>query len=321
MLRVERDGNQTLVHVNSSSLSLIQTCARKARYVLHDRWLSKAGSPPLIYGLAIHKALEVFYAHSMRSRTMPRDFDEVAPLMAHGHSAPEPHFLYDAIAAFVAAGEPLRMLPDTDKRSLTAGIWVLTHYFKTYLNDVYVIHSDTAGPMVERSFSTPFYEDDRLRINIFGTVDFILRNEVSGEILTGDHKTTSQLGNDFLNRIKPNHQYTGYLVGASKVFGISGTNFLVNGIQVKARPMTARGGPPTFTRQITTRNETDFIEFRDVILEATRNYLRWEATNTWPLGTVDACANYGGCGYLDVCQAPTALRQNIMEAKFTRSTT
>lgn len=318
MMTVRRDGTQTYVKINSSSLSLLQTCARKSFYSLKEGWKSKAGSPPLIYGSAIHKAMEVFYSHTAKERELPQDFDEVAPLLAHGHAAPEKNFLYEALFAFVRAAEPLKMLPDTDSRSLSSGIWVLSHYFKTYLHDRYVIHSDAAGPIVERSFCIPYYEDKFLRIDLFGQIDFALKDEITGEVLVGDHKTASQMGSNFLNRIKPNHQYTGYLIGAHQTLGVSSEHFLVNGIQVKARPLTARGGPPTFTRQITRRTPQDFVEFKDALLEAVRNYLRWESSGIWPIGVVDACANYGGCQFLDVCGQPNELRKNILEAKFNK---
>lgn len=320
MMTVQRDGNQTYVLINSSSLSILQTCARKAFYALSERWKSRQTSPALIYGSAIHKALELFYTHPSRERTLPADLDDVAPLLAHGHSAPTKHFIYDAIAAFVVAADPLKMLPETDKRSVASGVWVLTHYFKTYLNDAYVIHTDAVGPVVERSFTCNLYDDAQLKIDLFGQIDFILRNEVTGEVLPGDHKTSSQLGYDFLNRIKPNHQYTGYLYGAQQTLGITGEHFLVNGIQVKARPVTTKAGPPTFTRQITRRSHRDIDEFRESVVEAVGNFLRWDARKSWPLGVVDACANYGGCQFLDVCGQPEALRSNILEAKFFRET-
>lgn len=316
MLSVRKDGAQTIVKINSSSLSLIQTCPRKSFYSLHERWKSRTGSPPLVYGSAIHKAMEVFYSHTSKEREIPVNFEESAEAMAHGDSAPERHFLYDAISGFIAAAEPLRNLPDTDKRSIPSGVWVLSHYFKTYINDTYVIHSDDNGPIVERSFSIPYYEDKNLKIELFGQIDFALRNELTGEVLPGDHKTSSQLGSEFFNRIKPNHQYTGYLIGAKETLGLDGEHFLVNGIQVKAIPKTALGGPPSFTRQITRRNEQDFAEFKDALIAAVRNYLRWSETGVWPIGVVDACANYGGCQYLDICSQPNELKQNILESKF-----
>lgn len=317
MISVRREGGRTFVRINSSSLSLIQTCSRKSFYSLHEGWRSRTGNPPLIFGSAIHKAMEVFYAYD-GERTFPDNFEDHAQLIGRGYAAPAPHFLYDAVAAFVKEAEPLRMLPDDDKRSIPSGIWVLQHYFNTYLNDTYTIHRDAAGPVIERDFSTVVLDEIDLQITLFGRIDFVLRNTLTGEILPGDHKTTSVMGSDFMSRVKPNHQYTGYLLGAH-VLGLGdGENFLVNGIEVKARPKTARAGPPKFIRQVTRRTPEDFTEFREVLREASRNYVRWLTEERWPLGPVDACAMWGGCSFHDVCSAPNELRSNILNAKFTK---
>ncbi len=316
MLHIESVEDQTIVHINTSSLSLILTCMRKSFYSLHEKWRPKSLSPPLVFGSAIHKALEVFYSYSGSERQLPRNFEEYCELLAEGNPTPESHFLYDAICAFVKEAAPLRMLPASDSRSIASGVWTLTHYFKTYLHDNYVIHRDAQGPITERFFSIPFHKEPGLTVQLFGTIDFALRNEVTGEILIGDHKTSSRMGSEFFNRIKPNHQYTAYVLGAQQALGIPSEHFLVNGIQVKAKPVTARGGPPTFTRQITRRTEQDIAEFRATLLGAVRNYLAALEDDVWPLGHVDSCANYGGCPYLDVCSAPNELRANILESKF-----
>lgn len=319
MITVVKDGNQTFVRINSSSLNIIQVCSRKAKYQLHDKLRPKNGSPPLVYGSAIHKALDVFYSYDSKERDLPDNFDEVASTLSELNAkAPSDHFLYRAIETFVKAAEPLRVLPDTDKRSVSSGVWVLTHYFKTYLHDHYTIHRDEKGPLVERTFSIPYYENSKLKIELFGTIDFVLKNQATGEILVGDHKTSSYLGQDFFNRIKPNHQYTAYLIGAHKSFGTSSEHFLVNGIQSKARPIR-NAGPPTFARQITRRTPDDFLEFKEVLIESVMNYLRWAETDVWPLGPVDACANYGSCTYLDVCSQPRELRETIIENKFIKA--
>lgn len=319
MLRVERDGAQTLVRINYSSLSVLQTCNRKALYDLRERWQPKAVRAPLVYGNAMHKALEAFYLLPREMRGMPGDFDDVSQLLAHGHLPDSAAPIYGPVRAFVQAAQPLQSLPDTDARSVASGVWVLGHYFRTYENDVYVIHVDHDGPVVERQFRMQLCEDKAVRIELFGQIDFVLRNEATGELLPGDHKTSSQMGKDFFNRIKPNHQYTGYLMGAQFALGLSGENFMVNGIQSKAKPITARGGPPTFTRQITRRTQEDFAEFRDVVKNAVAQYLRNEESGVWPLGSADACGMWSGCQYLDVCSAPNELRQNILSAKFEKS--
>lgn len=322
MLTVDRSEAMTRIRINSSSLSLIQACPRKAYYALNQKWQARTTSPALTFGSGIHAALEVFYSHSSRERTIPHNFAQQALLVAHGHEAPEAHFLYDAITAFAKVAEPLRMLPETDKRSIATGVWILGHYFKTYLHDTYVTYCDDQGPVTERTFNMPLLEgragDEDFSVELFGTIDLVLRNEVTDEVLPADHKTSSTLGNDFFNRIKPNHQYTGYLMGARHALGLETENFLVNGIQVKSQPLTSRGSPPAFTRQITRRTQEDFIEFCHVVEFAVQTYLRCDQADQWPLGPVDACAMWGNCSFLDICSAPNSLRQNILESKFTK---
>src|SRR5690606_10988709 len=241
---------------------IIQDCLRKSYYALHLGLTSSQGdSPALIFGTAIHKALETFYLCAPSGdRVLPKDFRQRAASLAAGadsaefHLLTEDHYLFRAIGEFVTAAEPLRVLPDTDKRSISGGIWTLTHYFETYLNDPYEILHDDDGPVTERLFRAPLYDSPDHNITLFGTIDCILRHRVTGQIIPCDHKTTSTLGSEFFSRLKPNHQYTAYLYGVQTVLGMPEVNgFLVNGIQVKPRPLTSRGGPPNFTRQETDR--------------------------------------------------------------------
>ena len=322
-LRPELNGYD--VYINASSLAIILTCPRKARYALHEQWAAKAPGPPLVFGTAIHKGLEVFYAKPYKERgTLPATFEEEAHVIAQTYDgkAHDWYWLYDAITAFRTAVQPIAHLPASDKRSVAAGVWTLCHYFRTYWNDPYTTYVDSEGPFIERRFETLlttfWLGTKQVNVHLHGQIDFVLENQATGEMLPGDHKTSSTMGTDFLNRIKPNHQYTGYLIGAQALLGRELQNFMVNGVQVKSIPVTSRGKLPTLIRQITRRTDEDIAEFRDAVEWAVRSYIGWMETDVWPLGNVDACANYGGCAFLDVCGAPNELRQNILEAKYER---
>ncbi len=318
MLTVRQTGAFREVRINSSSLSIILSCPRKAYYTLHRNLRSRSEAAALVFGSAIHKALEVFYSHPRTARTIPPRFKEISDLLAFNPDAAEEqtHFLYDAIKAFVAAAAPLAALPDGDKRSIPNGIWILQEYFKSYINDPYVIYRDENGPVTERTAEAVLHEEPGLRIILFGTIDAVLQHELNKNVLPTDHKTTSRLGSDFFNRLKPNHQYTGYLFLAQKVLGLETDEFMVNGIEVKEKPKTARGKGVSFSRQPTKRNETDMQEFKDAVIWATKSYLQWADTNNWPIGNVDACTMWGGCNYLEVCSAPDKLRENLLDAKY-----
>ena len=310
------------VRINSSSLSLIQECMRKARYTLVEGWRAESESPATLFGSAIHRALEIFYSGDPAKRYIPKLEDLELIALGANYKAPDADdFILGSMRGFVEKAEPLRTLPEGDKRSLMSGAWILWNYFKTFKDDPYVAYVDKRGPFLERTFSLVIYEDLDIIIEVFGTIDFAFRHTKTGEILIGDHKSTSALAfgdSSYYDRERPNHQYTCYALGAREVFGIEAKNFLVSIIEVKAKPKTARGGPPSFPRQITSRTEEDFEEFREAMVFYVRLYLESLKSNIWPIGPVDACNKYGACQFKQVCAAPHTLRENILTSKFVR---
>jgi hypothetical protein len=322
MLSVEQIKGQTKVCINSSSLSVKQECPRKAELLLKDRWRSDTTSPALVFGSGIHKALEVYYSAPLEERIMV--ILETLELAVLGRPTPgqEDNLLVRAVRAFAKICAPLEQLPDTDKRSLRNGAWILWHYFKTYLNDPYIAYVDEQGPFVERTFTFRLFEDETLAIDYFGTIDIAFQHTGDGTIHLADHKTASSFGfsgASYFDRGRPNAQYSGYMLGAREAFGLDTKDFIINILEVKARPKTARGSAPSFPRQITSRDETDYAEFRDVVIYNVRDYLELLTLNkNWPMGSVSMCDLYGGCTYRAVCAAPAALRENILNAKFVR---
>lgn len=318
MLSLRLVDGKYYIRINSSSLGVIQECSRKSRYLLHEKWASDNESPATLFGSAIHAALEVFYRGGPDFRQLPSLED--MELMSYGHEVEgeKTSLLLQATRAFLTKAAPLKDLPETDKRSLQGGMWILYNYFKVFAHDPYVTYVDAEGPFVERKVEYELYDDEYINIVYFGTIDLGLRHSVTSEIHICDHKTSSVVGSDFYNRLKPNHQYTGYLLGARKVFGIDTNSFLVNCLQVKEKPKTSRGTPPNFPRQITTRSEEDYQEFTDAVCAASWEYIRAKQSGTWPIGHVNACAMYGGCQYLQVCGSPNNLRETVLKSKFTR---
>lgn len=315
MLSIRRAGDQDIVKINSSSLQLLQECPRKSYYLLNQGLRKRVQSPATTFGSAIHKALEVFYSAPRDERIYTEKLGEEMENMGHMEPTHD-YMILRAAKAFVKEAEPLRNLDATDKRSIATGLWILRHYFKTYIDDPFVVYRDENGPFVERKFSFNLWESPTLKIEYFGQIDVILKNDKTDMLLVGDHKTSSIVGNDFFNRLKPNHQYTGYLMAAKRVFKLQTDSFMVNCLQVKPKPVTARGTPPNFPRQITRRDEQDYKEFTETVLYYVQKYLEWKDDNTWPLSHANACASYGGCQFLEVCAAPTVIRQNIIDAQF-----
>lgn len=315
MISVSTEGGRTKVQINSSSLGVIQECLRKSQYLLHEKWRPTEEAPATLFGSAIHKALEVFYRGSMEERVLP-DLGDLE-FMAYGNSLPdESPLLVRATRAFIEKAQPLSPLPDTDKRSIPNGVWILHNYYKAFLNDPYVAYVDEMGPFVEKEFSFILHESDNLTIEYFGTIDLVVQHVQTKELMVLDHKTASMVGNDFFNRLKPCHQYCGYILGAKRAFGLNTDSLIINCLEVKARPKTSRGSPPSFPRQITTRDADDYQEFTEAVVTSVISYLSSLGSSVWPIGHVNACAMYGGCTYLAVCSAPKSLRSNVLGSKF-----
>lgn len=305
------------VRVNSSSLDVIQNCMRKSQLLLHEKWEPEHEGPATIFGSSIHAAMEVFYRGSVEERAVP-DLEDLER-MTYGHNPCGDSLCERAFAAFLKKAEPLASLPDGDKRHPLNGAWILWNYFKKFKDDPYVAHVDESGPFIEKKFSLVVYEDRFIVIEVFGTIDFVFRHVDTGQLIPGDHKTTSSFGfgdSNYFDREKPNHQYTLYAMGAERVFGISSPDFMVNVIEVKARPKTARGSPPSFPRQVTSRSSEDFEECIEVVVDSVERYLAAIDSGVWPLGPVGACSSYGSCSYRQVCSAPKNLRNNILTSKF-----
>ena len=306
------DGRQ-LVAINFSSLSVINDCMRKAQYSLIDGYRSNIEADALTFGKGIHKALEHWYCLNPSVRQLTDHENELAdtliasPLTAA--TQPEETAL-DSINEFVKTCQPLQWLGDSDKRSLNNGIKILKSYFKHYANDNLETLRDASGkPYVEQNVEFEMHSDSEKVIRFHGAIDIILKDTISGQVFISDHKTTASLGTAFYNRIKPNHQYTGYIMAARECLGIETDSFLVNGIQVAKTKSE-------FARQATTRNEEDFAELKASMVEAVERVLQAKKTGVFTMNTPGSCNNYGSCQYLEVCGAPAKLRDTILRAKY-----
>lgn len=314
---VNADG-RTHVRINFSSLSLMQECWRKVEYSLLRGLRSNLEAPATLFGSAIHSGLEVYYSSPRTQRHLPKKYLEILQMIGAGAWEDEwqSEVIFASARAFVLKAAPIAGLPPENKRSIATGVWILRHYFEQYLTDPFVILSDANGPLVEKKVSMRLHEDEKVILDIFGQIDFVLKNEITGVILPGDHKTTSQLGPQFYQRLNPNFQYTFYLWMAREVLGLETDSFLVNALQVKEMPKTSRGSGPQFARQVTTRTQDDFDELKLAIIDSVFMFLRNQERGSWPMSSPGPCSNYGGCQFHDICAAPTQLRENIIRAKY-----
>lgn len=307
--------NRTRVEINFSSLSVINDCLRKAQYSLILGYKSNVEAEATLFGKGIHKALEHWYQLPKTLRSLTDEENDLAdtligqPLTEEFLKTARYETALESINEFVKVCQPLRWMADGDKRSIANGIKILKAYFKHYIDDGLEVVRDQHGPIIERECEFVIHEDEEKVVVFHGTIDVVLRSAISGQIFVSDHKTTASLGSQFYNRIKPNHQYTGYILAARECLGIETDAFMVNGIQVAKTKSE-------FARQPTQRNEEDFVEFKEAVIEAVERILHAQMVDKFPMSSPQACSNYGACQYLDVCSAPKVLRETILNSKY-----
>lgn len=311
MLELTKNGEHWHAKINYSSLDIIQTCMRKAQYMLHEKLKADSESPALTFGSAVHKALECYYQLPVDNRAFKPAWSAECERLAFGHECDvEPDTALAAIKCFTDAARPLASLGESDKRSIGNGIRILRAYFAQYANDRLVVHRDAAGaPLIERSFEFRMCESELLTIDYHGTVDIVLQNVDTQQIMVADHKTTSSLGREFINRARPNHQFTGYILGARRALGIDTRLFMINGIQVAKTKCE-------FMRVVTERDEHDYQELEHSVISAVGDYIASTKHDIWPMSAPNPCSMWGGCQFIDVCSMPQAFRQNVLEARW-----
>lgn len=312
MLEIVAKEEELHLFINYSSLDIIQTCPRKAHFLL-DRKLKRIDeAPALTVGTAVHKALEVWYSSSKEHKKRSNyQSDENIQLMLQG-SEPKlsgPCARTAALSVFLEEIKDLRSNPDLGARDPSNVISILDNYFDHYLDEEFELYSDDQGPFVERTFELEIPGFDDVRIFFHGTIDMILRERNTNNLYVCDHKTTSSLGKDFFNRIKPNFQYTGYFWGAKEAFGLNPKAFIVNGIQIAK---TKR----EFKRQVTFISDEEIKELHLALRDAAMRFIDYKQTGEWPMSAPNSCSMWGGCEFRQVCEMDSNLRENVISMEY-----
>jgi hypothetical protein len=266
--------------------------------------MTKQGkSSATTFGSAIHKAIETWYGFPYQQRTVVcNDFITSSP---HVDGCP----VCSAIKAFSTYCPTINTEDFGSKRSLLNGVEILKGFFTTYRNDEWDVMSKDGKPMVELDFSFNLFDSPKLSIDYFGTIDCIMQNRETGLITVCDHKTTSSLGVDFYNRIKPNHQYTGYVMGARNSLHLDTNTMMINGLQVAKTKKD-------YARQITSRDAEDFDLLTSTVKWVVAEWLTSIYASFYPMSTPTACSNYSGCGYRYICEASPKNQDTLIETYF-----
>ena len=255
---------------DNSTISCFQTCRRKYhfQYVMHLR--PKVKGTPLIFGSAIHDALDHYYKGEDRAISAV----EAVELFKKDYSTPE--------------GDSLRTVEN--------GVKMLVWYFTKYKHEPFTVHGKP-----EEGFVFPIGD-----ILYGGRLDLPVRWD--GQLWIMEHKTTTRLGAGYFDQFELDKQITGYIVALEEYSGEKCAGAIINVLEPwkEVKRVTAKTKQPEdhFLRKPLTRSQELKDRFKYNVQAIVRD-IKWCQDNDefQEAEKKEACYYYNrNCPFLQLCQ-------------------
>ena len=305
------------------------TCPRALRYKQLDRRIPIAESAALNFGSAIHLALEYRYRHY--------------------ESSPVDVFYQDGLTPILSQHFDEHPTPMDDWRTINWCMELVNKYNDRYGQEEFSLlryKEPKACPqcqgngwrwkegtaslpcywchglgktevMVELPFALSLFETTHAgkKIHIMYTGKIDLPNVKEGGIWVDDHKSASQLGPSFFERMKMSSQQKGYAWAFEQLTGEKVVGFEINAIRSKEPPQYVINGTEnkrgksqspemwwkeTFQREKYRLRPDDLVEWKGNVINILEEFLWNYARGVAPMKTM-WCNQFGRCPYYDVC--------------------
>lgn len=341
-----------LLVIDNSSLEVFTTCPRSAFYKLVLRREAHARNAALTFGGAIHEGLEKFlvrqYWEGLQSNPGADEVENQAILRFFTENpAPldEYRTVTNALAVLAAYRERANM-PDysweiqSDSSGpiierafeLPLGVVEVSDYIPMpwfnrdknqilWLNEVYDEHIKSCTYIGAGKPFEPFVS--HIHIAWSGRIDAIARCGNPNTIRVVDHKTTSIMGDSFLQDFQISNQVLGYVWAARQLWpDLDVSAFCLNAIHFKKPTGTGaitapgpRGGPAAlnFIRGYYEYSPARLDQWAENCLSIVSDFIHCLVRDFHPMHTKWCFGKYGRCQYHDVCvQDDPAVRQNMI---------
>ncbi len=255
-----------MIEIDNYARVQFDTCEMKYyRRIKKDLVLKVPKNLAPFYGIAIHAGLEAHY---------------------RGESDD------DSIKAFGSEYAKWFDPKYDEERTPENGLIILKEYFKRYRDDYLEVDKE----LIEVGASAEIWPNE---VIYQGRIDLISR--WNGETIIVDHKTSAYPTSGFMV-LKPNNQFTGYVWLAREITGLDIKTIVVNMIGTKIKKRLKEGEEAvTLMRDMSSRGEEDFKEFKKGLLLTVKRIKRCEEFDEWPMRT-HSCPSFQGCEYLDLCR-------------------
>ena len=280
--------------LDSSLLATLKACPRKFELSYLEQWKAKEESVHLVAGKAFATGLEV----ARTSHYVEGDDPETA--VAKGLEA-----LLESYGSFDCPADSAK------SAERTAG--ALEFYFDQYpLNDdspPIILPSGKHG--IEFSFSHPLplsHPDTGNPLLYCGRMDAVL--QYAGGIFICDEKTTTSLGPTWSRQWDLRSQFSGYAWGCAQA-GIHVDGAIVRGVAILKTKYDHQ-------QAISYRPEWQVDRWFDEMLEWVERAIESYKRKKFLHNLDNSCADFGGCGFRQVCATQRSEQHNWLETYFER---
>ena len=270
---------------DSTSLGALKTCPRKYLYQIILGFSPRSMSFHLRFGILYHKALENYDKVSgTHDERVVKSILSIAPDLCEPDGS-----CWDT-------GDTGKSVPNL----LRSVIWYLDHFKNDAAKTIILANGQ---PAVELSFRFNLTTD----ILLCGHLDRVV--EFTGQTWVMDRKTTKgALGSYYMAQFNPNNQMTLYSAASRIVLNNAARGVIIDAAQILV-------SETRFSRGFTERSEDDIEEFFTETKFYLNQAVHFTETKLWPKND-QACGNYGGCPFREVCAAPARMRETILRSNF-----
>ena len=204
--------------------------------------------------------------------------------------------------------------PEDHPKQLHRMIGALEYYFTAFGWDTDHIQPlmQDGKPAVEFSFAIPLpYNHPESGEPLLYTGRFDLLGTYNGSLFVIDDKTTKQLGASWLRQWNMRSQFTGYC-WAAREYGYPVAGAIVRGLAILKTKYS-------HAEAIQYRPDHVISQWYDQLCRDIERMLdRWHTRREaehWQLNLDDACSQYFGCPYEQVCLTPPGRKLRVLEAE------
>jgi hypothetical protein len=278
---------------DSTKLNTYRLCPQKYKYRVGEHLTGTEPEWALMFGIAMHKALETVYDGTYASKV---DFEGQemyryqAEFIKHYPIDPEKGPRTKAVGMELQA----------------VGMELLTNYIYKWREEPF----DVLG--VEVPFAIPIRDaDGKLDFYIVGRMDLVINWD--DETLPADHKTTSYFGDHFEKGFKVDLQPTIYSMALNNDVKKS-TKILINALRV-----TAKINDESFVRKVTTRTPEELQRTLKDIRFTVDCIRRSIDMDIWPRHGSQACFAYNRtCEFYALCASSNQQAETLKETAYKR---